>query len=67
MSIIDQYSCVWTHIAQAADSCEFTRLYCEANSIFNFYEMYYCSLNQHNWIFVPFAVSLPLETLHSSS
>ena len=62
MSIIDEYTCVWTDIIQSADSCEFTRQYCVANSIFNFYEMYYCSLNRHNWIFVPFAVTLTWKT-----
>ena len=49
---------MWESIATAPDRCQFVRTYCEGNSVFNFYDIYFCSLNQNNFIFVPLAVGL---------
>ena len=58
MQVIDEPTCLWKSIATAPDRCQFVRTYCEGNSVLNFYDIYFCSLNQNNFIFVPLAVGL---------
>lgn len=57
MSIEDEASCDWMRISSAPDRCEFVREYCEGNSLLNFYHIYYCSLHENNYYFLPIAVS----------
>ena len=45
-------------LARAEDTCELARKHCESESIFNFYEMYFCTMGTNNWLFYPVAVSV---------
>ena len=49
--------CEWTQILdQGANRCEFVKLNCEGESIVNFYHIYYCTLNENKFYFIPLAV-----------
>ena len=41
----------------AEQRCSIALEHCEAESIFNFYKMYFCFLQTNNWLFYPIGVS----------
>ena len=47
-----------TETFTAQDRCEMALEHCEAESIFNFYKMYFCTMGASNWLFFPVAVSI---------
>jgi hypothetical protein len=48
--------CEWTQINASPDHCEFIKMYCDGNSLINFYHIYYCTMKENNIYFVPMAV-----------
>ena len=42
----------------AEDRCNLALEHCEAESIFNFYKMYFCTMQTNNWLFYPIGVSI---------
>jgi hypothetical protein len=49
--------CVKELLFKNDDVCSAVLKYCNSGSIFDFYEMFYCTLNQ-SFMFYPFAVIL---------
>lgn len=41
----------------AEDRCRLALEHCEAESIVNFYRMYFCTMQANNWLFYPAGVS----------